>query len=195
MAIFFTSDHHFQHHNIIKYCGRPFQHSWEMDATLILAWNDTVDINDTVYHLGDFSMNKAAVPEVLFKLHGVKHLICGNHDKPFNEVYGISPAAQNRWQSLYKEAGFATVSRCLFMEIAGQTVQLNHFPYRNPAAPDQRYQEHRPVDDGGWLLHGHQHNPPERRIRQRMIDVGVDANQYKPVSLAAIEQIIYSGTQ
>lgn len=32
MAVFFTSDTHFGHANIIKYCGRPYRDVTQMDA-------------------------------------------------------------------------------------------------------------------------------------------------------------------
>ena len=54
--IFFTSDHHFGHANIIKYCNRPFLKVEEMDEELIVRWNDKVRPTDKVYHLGDFTL-------------------------------------------------------------------------------------------------------------------------------------------
>jgi calcineurin-like phosphoesterase family protein len=44
----FTSDFHFGHFNIIRYCNRPFTNTEEMDAQ--------VKPNDTLYFLGDFCM-------------------------------------------------------------------------------------------------------------------------------------------
>ena len=56
--IFFTSDTHFNHSNVIQYCNRPFSSLDEMNAKLIENWNERVNENDIVYHLGDFAMGK-----------------------------------------------------------------------------------------------------------------------------------------
>src|ERR1700680_540882 len=85
MATLFTSDTHFGHENIIKYCARPFKTSWEMDAAMVNNWNGVVGPPDTVYHLGDFAFGRGAQPEYISKiakqLHGKIHLIIGNHEK------------------------------------------------------------------------------------------------------------------
>ena len=52
--IFFTSDTHFNHENIIKYCSRPYVDKNEMNEDLIKRWNSVVKENDIVFHLGDF---------------------------------------------------------------------------------------------------------------------------------------------
>lgn len=81
MAIYFTSDTHFGHTNIIKYCNRPFNSSDEMDEELIKNWNNTVDKNDIVYHLGDFSFKgKDSINKYTDRLNGTINLILGNHD-------------------------------------------------------------------------------------------------------------------
>lgn len=82
--IFFISDLHFGHENIIKYDHRPFNSVNEMDDTMISNWNSTVTEEDTVYILGDFSWRNAKeTAEILEKLKGKKNLIIGNHDTKF----------------------------------------------------------------------------------------------------------------
>ena len=93
MTTFFTSDHHFNHSNILTYCARPWATVEEMNEGLIKNWNETVGSYDTVYHLGDFAMgNRKLIPEILSRLNGRIILVRGNHDfsnslKYFSEVY------------------------------------------------------------------------------------------------------------
>ena len=142
--IYFTADHHFDHQNILKYCARPFGGVNEMNEELVRRWNSVVTPEDTVYYLGDFSMAKRPVEFFGQKLHGEKHLIAGNHDR-------CHPQKQNyeAIQAIYRSAGFKTFNVELTMQIAGQEVLLNHFPYLS-AEPAVGYvvkhQELRPKD-------------------------------------------------
>lgn len=78
---FFTSDTHFYHANILKYCNRPFSSVEEMNEKLIENWNSVVGKNDIVWHLGDFSFGKKEnVSEIVPKLNGRINLVMGNHD-------------------------------------------------------------------------------------------------------------------
>jgi len=80
--IWFSSDAHFMHANIIKYCNRPFESVSEMDEALISRWNELVSSNDLVFYLGDFSMSKNAYIQILPQLHFKKmFFILGNHDR------------------------------------------------------------------------------------------------------------------
>ena len=53
--VYFTSDTHFQHGNIIKFCNRPYSNVEEMNNAIIENWNSVVGPNDIVFHLGDFA--------------------------------------------------------------------------------------------------------------------------------------------
>ena len=79
--IWVTSDTHFNHANIIKYCNRPFSSVEEMNEPIIANWNKVVSQGDTVYHLGDFALgNKSLIPDFLERLNGHISFIMGNHD-------------------------------------------------------------------------------------------------------------------
>ena len=82
--IFFTSDLHFSHKNIAKFCPqfRRFANVEEMDEHLVAMWNKTVSPEDEVYNLGDlsFSHDLKHITQLLSRLNGRHHLIFGNHD-------------------------------------------------------------------------------------------------------------------
>jgi calcineurin-like phosphoesterase family protein len=82
MAVFFTSNIHFDHAGARALYRRPFGSVAEMDAAIVDRWNRAVGAEDEVWHLGDFAlgMPEAAMAELLARLHGRKHLITGNND-------------------------------------------------------------------------------------------------------------------
>ena len=89
--IFFTSDLHFGHRNIIRLCNRPFSSIEEMDNLLIQNWNHKVNRNDTVYILGDLMFRNEKPPEeYLRQLKGKKHLLVGNHDRQWIKACDLS---------------------------------------------------------------------------------------------------------
>lgn len=89
MKTFVIADTHFGHANIIKYCNRPFSDVNEMGERMIKQWNTAVDVNDIVYHLGDFSMtySKDVVANIVQRLNGKIILIMGNHDTKPHQWY------------------------------------------------------------------------------------------------------------
>ena len=97
MTIWFVSDTHFGHENIISYCARPFSCAAEMDEAMVERWNAVVKPSDKVYHLGDVAMRKSHLG-IVSRLHGKKRLIRGNHDifdtkdylnAGFQEILGV----------------------------------------------------------------------------------------------------------
>jgi len=93
----FTSDTHFWHENIIKYCNRPYKTVEEMNEDLIAKWNARVGKDDIVWNLGDFCFGgKDKIESVFPRLNGRINLVLGNHDHHklsyyydlgFNRVY------------------------------------------------------------------------------------------------------------
>lgn len=88
--IWFTSDLHMFHKNILKHCparqaicGAKDENDVEAwDKWLIEKWNSTIGKKDLVYILGDFAFGSPeSVKKLLGKLNGKKFLILGNHDK------------------------------------------------------------------------------------------------------------------
>ena len=174
MTRFWTSDWHFSHRNVITYCNRPWFNVNEMNSALIAIWNSTVTENDTVYFLGDFSLNPKLHKEIVPILNGYKILVPGNHDK----VFKFKERDENHHKEVvekFKSHGWNEIHQTLELDLKDNTkVLLSHLPYSTPEGLeyDQRYKEYRPDDKGMILLHGHVHC----RYKKfgKLIDVGID---------------------
>jgi calcineurin-like phosphoesterase family protein len=153
--IFVTSDTHFHHENIIKYCNRPFSCVEEMDEVLIKNWNSVVKPQDKVYHLGDVYFPKKEKSDWLFsRLNGTKRLILGNHDngkdqtlhKYFKEIY--------LWRFL-KEFGLL----------------LTHVPIHPDSLPSKLK----------YNVHGHTHNSKSPALPFKCVSVELTNYTPKPI--------------
>ena len=164
--VFFTSDTHFGHKNIIKYSNRPFADIAEMDEAMVKNWNAKVGANDEVWHLGDLAFHKAgAIRGILSRLNGKIHFVRGNHDEVLPEIADRFTTVQD-----YKE-----------LKIDGQKIILCHFPLLtwNKA--------HR----GAWHFHGHCHGSVNHlNVGSTRIDVGVDNFNYTPVSFDELRTLL-----
>ncbi len=181
MTTWFTSDQHFGHRNIIAYSSRPFANLDEMHEALIARHNAVVAASDDVWHLGDFALDDRLVKVFLPRLNGRHFLVAGNHDK--------CHPCHSRWRrevDRYVQHGFAAIYTD-GTELAGFVV--NHLPYAasDENAREGRYPEFRPKDRGRWLLHGHVHEL--WKVRDRMINVGVDQWDFAPVSLETLKDL------
>lgn len=181
-GIFFTSDTHFGHSKIIDYCKRPFSSIEEHDKTLIQNWNNTVGQDDTVFHLGDFAYgNSQFIANIIKQLNGNIILIKGNHD-----LRNMNPTLYNIFSDVVYQA------RIL---IDKQTVYLNHFPFLCFDHGDINLYK----DNYSIQLFGHVHSGPltssEDINRLNILfptqyDVGVDNNNYTPISWADVKNKI-----
>ncbi|MCE7860755.1 MAG: metallophosphatase [Chloroflexi bacterium CFX2] len=80
MTTFFTSDTHFGHQRTLEFSRRPFADVASMDAALIANWNSVVQLEDTVYHLGDFGAMECL--NYVSRLNGRIIFLPGNYDIP-----------------------------------------------------------------------------------------------------------------
>lgn len=174
--LFFVSDTHFNHSNIIKYCSRPFSSTEEMDEALIKNWNSVITDNDTIFHLGDFAFGGFPVWErIRPQLNGSIILILGNHDHA-----NINPRNKQRI-----EAMFDWVGEMLTISVGKRHIILSHYPLMC-------------YPDGCYNLHGHIHSGPNstskdvlnNMFKSTQYDVGVDNNNYTPVSYSQVKYII-----
>lgn len=78
--VFVISDLHFGHTSMaIK---RGFKDELEHDEHIITKWNNTISKRDTVWILGDITMEKKTSYYLLDRLNGFKKVVLGNHDRP-----------------------------------------------------------------------------------------------------------------
>jgi calcineurin-like phosphoesterase family protein len=78
MKVFFFSDPHFEHENMA--IRRGFTNAKEHDEYIVDCWNSVVNRKDTVYCLGDITMEKARY-DILLRLNGIINVVLGNHDQ------------------------------------------------------------------------------------------------------------------
>ena len=163
--IYFTADLHFGHTGIIHMRSRPFAGRDEMNEALVQYYNAVVHKNDTCCILGDVAhkQDRVTTARLVKRLNGRKILIRGNHDGGIDE-------------SLFDHVrDFETISA------SGIVCALMHYPLLSWPK----------MCRGSLMLHGHIHSGPEYNEQNRTsgilrYDVGVDANNYCPVSLEQI---------
>lgn len=185
MTVWFTSDTHFQHERIISYDKRPFRDVAHHDETLIDNWNDRVEDDDEIWHLGDFSIEGGMVEALKYvpRLKGHKRLIIGNHDKCFpGKVYGW------KFQRAYLDAGFEVVLPWAQAKVDGIGVNLSHFPYDGDHGITDRHTAWRLRDEGKPILHGHVHH--KFRQRRNQVNVGVNVWDWAPVDAKTLAELL-----
>jgi calcineurin-like phosphoesterase family protein len=164
--IYYISDLHFGHRNVIEMDGRPFDSVEEMDETLIRLWNERVTEDDDVYILGDFAYrNGNTATWYLRRLKGRKHLVIGNHD---HRTIQDEKAVQC----------FASVEMMNRIIDGDRHVSLCHFPVAEWNG--KRY--------GGYHVHGHLHNRRDEVYEfmsrfDRALNAGCMINGYRPSTL------------
>ena len=174
--LFFCSDSHFGHHNICKYCHRPFQSRSEMDQTLISNWNSVVPENGIVVHCGDFMLphdnDIREYMRYMSKLNGRILLLRGNHDR-------IDLLTQND--------KLISVQDKAMIEVEGIKIYAEHYPCA--------------AFNGDYHVYGHVHTLSDgicygmdaaslAAMKKTTYDVGVDQNGYKPISYWQLCDII-----
>lgn len=181
MTLFFTSDQHYFHKNIIRYCDRPFGSATHMNEEMIRRFNEVVGDDDVVYHLGDFSLDKGKVYNILSQLKGTHHLISGNHDRchSYRNDHEL-------WIGKYKRFGFSTINERLIINVPELgDVLLTHMPRSDD--PNIRFHKFRPNDWNDWIFCGHIH---EKWLKvDNQINVGVDQHDFYPVTLKRLVEI------
>lgn len=178
--IFFASDYHQGHENVIKFDKRPFKDINEMDEVLINNWNKVVEKDSIVFYLGDLSMRSKIEKTKWFveQLNGKIHFILGNHDKE---------------KEIRKLNRFESISDYIHLEVKDdenprkyQEIMMMHYPIL------QWNKSHY----GAIHLHGHSHmslmkNPEfDWYYKRKVLDIGCNGHNYTPLSYQQIKDIM-----
>jgi len=166
--LFFISDLHLFHENIIKFCNRPFKDAREMTETIIRNWNETITDEDQVVFLGDFIIgykDPKGISEYIYEcLNGEKYFIRGNHDsdeKISDKIPWLPNDCKIRWVN-YRDCSIA----------------LSHYPFEK--------KDLKPLSNALYV-HGHTHSKNLiTDAHNRIINVSCEAINYKPISFDEI---------
>jgi len=186
--VFFTSDLHFGHANVLEFDRRPFATVDEMDAELVKRWNNKVRKGDLVYVLGDmiWKTKNNDAPSLIKALNGQIILIKGNHDRFLHNAKAVAALAGIKdYADIAVPLEDGTTRRCI----------LSH--YFIPMYVGSRY--------GAIHLHGHSHTSKEadmelaiadmlkdQDIRHESYNVGCMYWDYEPVTL---DEILAAGKE
>lgn len=180
MNTFITSDHHFKHANIMKYCHRDFLNITVHDETLIWEWNNVVKKHDIVYHLGDFTLS-SSIADYIFRLNGDIHILSNLWHHDHNWLKHSST------KQLVEFGVIDLMGSIVILEPKEShldvPIVLCHYPFE---VWDRKHY-------GALHFHGHSHG--ELHKIEGRLDVGVDSaykllGSYRPFELS--EAIAYS---
>ena len=175
--IWFISDTHFGHKNIIEYSNRPFKTVREHDDTLIRNWNWRVMPTDIVFHLGDFLFGAYEdIPKTIKRLNGNIIFVRGNHDKVLEKYYSSKHLDLFDYIDLSvddSDANRGVQDICLF-----------HYPI----------EEWNKCHHGSWHLYGHTHGNSkfDKNYEYKRWNVGDDVNQFNPISYWEVKTLLKS---
>lgn len=171
MTIYFTSDLHMRHKNILAFENRPFETLEKMNQGLIEIWNKTIKKNDTVFNLGDFCFGSYEKwVEILEQLNGEIHHIKGNHDS-------LETLKKLKKSGHLKE--FYPVGH--YMKSNKHVLHLTHYPMEVGMRPRL------------WSLHGHIHSHPSKMLNQVNLCIDSPLNFNRPFGqpISLEELVVY----
>lgn len=170
MRFWWTSDNHFSHFNIIRYCNRPFSSVEEMDAKMIANWNGRVKPEDTVFELGDYNFRNSPGGK---KGEGTTNKAI-DYDKQLNGkiIHIVGNHTRNN--------GCKTIIENMVIRYGGHRVFMVH----KPEHFNKKYK---------FTFCGHVHNRWAIKEVEGciLLNVGVDVNNFAPVSFEELMKKYY----
>lgn len=153
------------------------------DAQVAENWDRVVKKDDTVFVVGDISINgKQPALDWMAERPGNKILITGNHDPVHPGFF------RNAWKVMapWREV-FVDIQPYYRIALLGQQVLISHLPYLGTGAEGKRDNgeeveprgvQWRLPDLGMPLIHGHTHGPERAHLSDKNtpeLHVGLDA--------------------
>ena len=183
--VFFTSDFHMYHNNVLKFDNRPFEDIHEMHLALEERWNEVVGPNDIVIYLGDLDFargdDKPSVEGMMYRLNGTIHFVMGNHDKygdikKIGKFETVNDYLEVRIKHMFPDSnsGVLKVTETLFC--------CMHYPIF----------EWNKKHNGSYHIHGHSHGNIYHGEEsgyyegRRVMDVGCMLHNYTPISYKTV---------
>lgn len=173
----FTADPHFGHKLVAKLRG--FNNVEDHDQWLLDRINNKVTPDTILWILGDLGVSTSNyVINQVRKINCRRVLIAGNHD-------AFHPMHRNAWKQQIKHPDlFEAVLPYQKLKVNGTEILMNHLPYEGDHTGEERYAQYRMPDRGMSLLCGHVHDA--WRFKGNQFNVGVDVNDFKPVTWETI---------
>ncbi len=176
--IWFTSDWHLGHANIIKFCHRPFLNTDEMDRSIVENFFKVVHEGDIVFYLGDLAFRKKIAQNFLKMIpKGIQfHFVRGNHDQRIKN--SLLAEYCTSFTDGYKEIHInedGTLGSTKARD--GMNITLCHYPMHS--WNHSHY--------GSWMIHGHHHADTRNQFPGKILNVSVDNWHFQPVSLTEVK--------
>ncbi len=186
--LFFTSDLHIGHRNVLRFCHRPFENEKAMAEEFIKRWNSVVSEDDIVFDLGDMFWfdGRHEVKKFITKLNGTIYKLPGNHDMDITQLFELCPEGK---------VNICNDIVTLFVSgICKEKMQKNYEMVlcHYPLATFPHFENNRAIQ-----LFGHIHSGPltenmvdipgqDLILTKKQYDVGVDNNDYTPIEIRDI---------
>lgn len=184
--IWFISDTHFFHTNVLKFQDdagaliRPgFVNTWDMNERMVSNWNKVVNTGDHVYHLGDVTFRyDRPFRELIHELKGRKRLVVGNHDDVKQmHLYFEKIMLWRNWNDL--------------------PIVFSHIPLREDQMRKRTFNGHGHIHEKLITIQGYARNPKEKAglllpnvPDPHFINLCVEQTDYTPVNLEVIKKRI-----
>lgn len=167
--VYFISDTHFNHANVVRYANRPYKDCDEMNESLINNWNKVVRKTDHIFCVGDFCFGP--IDQICSRLNGIKYLIIGSHDRVNNTYNQYFKGLYNQLELIITDPNPYMKYNIILNHTALRTWEKSHY--------------------GALHLFGHQHHEVPTLNLSWNVCVDTALSNYTPISFDVIKQLYH----